>query len=108
MLLKLQHYRPVSLAARINKKLYARFFGPFKVLQRVGKVAYKLELPASAKMHHVFHVPFLKRFRGNPDGVPALPPIQHDDFLSIPQAILDSRLSKGQRELLVHWQGIAS
>lgn len=83
VLLKLQPYRHVSLAARANKKSFARFFGPFKVLERVGKVAYKLELPESAKMHHVFQISYLKPFRGNPDGNPTLSLQSGNYFLSL-------------------------
>lgn len=107
VLLKLQPYRRVSLAARANKKLSPLFFGPFKVLECVGKVAYKLELPESAKMHPVFHISYFKPFRGNHKGSPTLPPLQHEDLHPLPQAILDTRLSKGQTWVLVHWQALS-
>jgi hypothetical protein len=40
--LRLQPYRKKSIAFRSSLKLSPRFFGPFKILARVGTVAYKL------------------------------------------------------------------
>nr|GFA28270.1 putative reverse transcriptase domain-containing protein [Tanacetum cinerariifolium] len=43
-------------------KLNQRYVGPFKVLAKVGKVAYKLELPQElSRVHHTFHVSNLKK-----------------------------------------------
>ena len=44
-----------------NRKLEAKFFGPFWVLHPVGKQAYKLELLKKWKIHNVFHVSLLEQ-----------------------------------------------
>lgn len=54
--LKLQPYIQSSVAPRSNQKLSFRYYGPFKVLARVGTVAYHVQLPDECKIHPVVHV----------------------------------------------------
>ena len=44
-----------------NRKLEAKFFGPFQILHPVGKQAYKLDLLTKWKIHDVFHVSLLEQ-----------------------------------------------
>ncbi|XP_010506866.1 PREDICTED: uncharacterized protein LOC104783404 [Camelina sativa] len=45
-----------------RKKLSPRYVGPYKVIERVGAVAYKLELPPKLDAsHQVFHVSQLRK-----------------------------------------------
>lgn len=74
VLLKLPTYRQQSIAYRGNAKLASRYYGPFKVLAKVGQVAYKLHLPEDSKTHPIFHVSSLKKFKGGSFSNPVLPP----------------------------------
>lgn len=58
--LKLQPYVQSSLAPRSNQKLGFKYFGPFKISDKIGSVAYKLDLPPSSTIHLVFHVSLLR------------------------------------------------
>jgi hypothetical protein len=74
--LKLQPYVQLSVSRRSNQKLSYKYFGPYLILQKVGVVAYKLQLPASSQIHPVVHVCQLKK---------ALPPaveVSPDDALN--------------------------
>lgn len=65
VLVKLQPYQQVTLAKRFSNKFAKRYYGPFEVVERIGKVEYRPALPDSSKIHPVFHVSLLKPFSGN-------------------------------------------
>ncbi|KAL4279073.1 hypothetical protein GQ457_03G013180 [Hibiscus cannabinus] len=51
-------------------KLSLRFIGPYRIAWRVGPVAYSLELPPELqRIHDVFHVSMLRRYRSDPSHV---------------------------------------
>ena len=64
--------------AKKDNKLLPKYYGPYKVLQNIGTMAYKFELPASSQVHLVFHVSCLKKVIG--DKLPVqkiLPDLDH-------------------------------
>ena len=102
--LKLQPYVQSSVAARSNNKLSFKFFGPFRILKRVGKVAYHLDLPASVAVHPVFHVSLLKRSPGSQPVSPSIPSALTE--FQVPEKLLQWRWSSGERPIhlvLVKW-----
>lgn len=62
--MKLQPYIQSSVAPRAHHKLLFKFYGPYKILEKVGASAYRLELPPNSKIHPVFHVSQLKQALG--------------------------------------------
>ena len=57
MYLRLQPYKQRSLKHNTLGKLSLKFYGPFQVIQKVGEVAYKLELPPGSQIHLFFMSP---------------------------------------------------
>ena len=108
--LKLQPYRQHSLARRSSQKLAAKYYGPYQVLAKIGKVAYKLELPASTLIHPVFHVSQLKKHIGNytVQGTPLMIP---KTAALQPRTVLDRRMAKrhhqAHTQVLILWEGLA-
>ena len=50
-----------------EKKLQPKFVRPYKILQRVGNVVYRLELPPNlSRIHNIFHVSLLKKYHPDP------------------------------------------
>ena len=55
--LRLQPYKQMSFKkAKKDNKLSPKYYGPYKVLQNIGTMAYKFELPTSSRVHPIFHV----------------------------------------------------
>jgi Reverse transcriptase (RNA-dependent DNA polymerase)/RNase H-like domain found in reverse transcriptase/Integrase zinc binding domain/Integrase core domain/Retroviral aspartyl protease len=59
VLLNSKHYQLKGVG---KEKLKPKFVGPYKILQKINKVAFKLHLPGSLKIHPVFHVSQFKPF----------------------------------------------
>jgi hypothetical protein len=60
----------------IKGKLSPRYIGPFVIVARVGKLAYRLELPESMKgVHNVFHVSMLRKYFRDPERQITMEPI---------------------------------
>ena len=90
----------------------SKVLGPYKVLQKIGFVAYKLELPPSSRIHPVFHVSCLMKFLGtNIKGQTILPELDNEGSIFLePEAALNKRTrqlhSRSITEVLIPWHGM--
>ncbi|GJU60541.1 putative reverse transcriptase domain-containing protein [Tanacetum coccineum] len=79
-------------------KLNPRYVGPFKVLAKVGKVAYKLEFPQElSRVHHTFYVSNLKKCYADEPLVMPLEGIHVDDklqFVEEPIEIMEREIKR--------------
>lgn len=66
---KPQPYRHTSHGIHRYLKLHSKYYGPFRVIEKVGVVSYKLLLPDGCQLHPTFHVSQLKKHLG-PQAVP--------------------------------------
>jgi len=112
VLLKLQPHTQSSVANRPYPKLSFKYFGPYQVLEKVGSVAYKLQLPPGAQIHNVFHISQLKPFTANYAPVFDKLPVTTDlqAATALPKEIVECRLvKKGNAAILqvrVTWTGL--
>ena len=79
-------------------KLSPRFIGPYEILERIGLIAYPLALPLKlAKLHNVFHVSMLRRYRSDESHILLVEDIQvQSDFTfdEEPKSILDREVKQ--------------
>lgn len=96
---------------RPTEKLDYRRLGPYKIIEKIGRRAYKLKLPQSMKIHNVFHVSLLEKVKPdnfNRQPIP-LPPVIIDEQEEYEvKAILNSRLKRSKVEYLVRWKGFGT
>ncbi|XP_047264186.1 uncharacterized protein LOC124896629 [Capsicum annuum] len=91
---------PMKGVMRFGKKgkLSPRYIEPYRVIRRIGQVAYELKLPPElVAVHHVFHVSMLRKYLGESSRVIPIEGIKLVGDLSFPEvpvAILDRQVRK--------------
>ena len=103
--LRLQPGRQTTVSIHGNLKLAPRYFRPYQVITRIGKVAYRLQLPIKSHVHSVFHVSKLKKRVEdlmNPNSIlPKTGP--NGQFLVFPIAILAREMIKRKNQAVTQY-----
>ena len=109
----LRLHQGYTIPGLANHKLSHQRVGPFPVLEKIGKLAFRLRLPPIMKIHPVISVaqlepkppgtdPYNRSLNSEP------PPVAEADseapFYAL-ERILDKRISRGQTYYLVKWKG---
>ncbi|RYN78876.1 hypothetical protein AA0119_g13535, partial [Alternaria tenuissima] len=98
----------INILHQPNKKLSSKFIGPFRVQDAVGTQAYRLQLPPNYRIHNVFHVSLLERWkpRENQEDNTQPPEITPEgkEVWEV-EKILGKRIRKGQLQYWLRWKG---
>jgi hypothetical protein len=110
--LRVQPYKQSSLKKSGAKKIKPRFYGPYRIMRRVGEVSYELEIPKGRKIHNLFHMSCLKKLVGQFIRTSEeLPPLDEQGQLElVPEEVLqfwERKLrSRVIREFFIRWRGL--
>ena len=96
--------------AKKDNKLSPKYYGPYKVFQKIGTTTYKLELLASFRVHPVFHVSCLKKVICDKLPIQTIFPELDEEgkFILDPEAVTKTRTRQLQNqsisEYLIIWR----
>jgi hypothetical protein len=100
--------------SKTDNKLSPKYYGPYKMLQKIGTMAYKLDLPTSSRVHPVFDVSCLKKVIGDKILVQTIFPKLDEEGKIIldPEAITDTRIrqlrNRSISEYLIKWRKLST
>lgn len=100
--LKIRPYRQTSLRKKRNEKLSPKYFGPFKIIE-------KLELLATISVYPIFHVSQLKKALGDHAKMnPLVPSVENHEWLTQPEEVYGYRknLAIEKQKVLISWKGL--
>lgn len=93
--LSLQAYKQQIVRRILNQKLALKYFGPFPIVDKVGQVSYRLQLPPGSRIHSTFYVSQLKKYVGATPTQAQLPLVDaHGALLKDLVRILETRMVK--------------
>jgi hypothetical protein len=94
-----------AFGLRRSIKLTSKYYGPFRVLEKIGSLSYKILLPKGVKIHPVFHVSQLKKHLGK-NAVPQqeIPLVTPDGKIKTePMKVLETRSLPRNGVLVTRW-----
>lgn len=96
--------------SRPSAKLDHKLLGPFKVVEKISDLVFRLDLPPTMEINNSFHISQLEPFNeGQPGQVQQEPPpiLVSGEQQYVPERILNGRFNEdtNQYEYLVHWEG---
>ncbi|XP_052182059.1 uncharacterized protein LOC127794843 [Diospyros lotus] len=108
--LRLRYNHLKSISRGKVTKLSPKYYGPFPIEARIGKVAYRLKLPPGSQIHPVFHVSLLKKSMGAQPTSSVLPALPKEvSVRTEPEVVVDRRVIYKHGapliQVLVKWRG---
>ena len=122
-MLRLHKGYSIPSTAKVTKKLTQQYVGPFRIVEKVGRLTYRLDVPPDWRIHPVFSVaqlepappstenPFGRPFLSNPPPVFVKGDTNKIKSFEIEKLLNKRQVKKGKGqaiEYLVRWKGYGS